>query len=243
MRRGKLLANQPRDVVAQADRPRSGEVHMPLTRMLTVALAAQIGLAGCGADTVGPPPLPATLLVRATVAAAAVATVVVEVSAADITQPLVFNLPVANGEASGALTVPAGSNRAITVRAYDAAGIETHSGATIVNVQSGVTLQLLLTLAPLSGTIDIEITLGHVTITVSPPSGGVTAGGTLQLAATVTDHNGAPVAAVVMWATATPAVATVNGSGLVTGVAPGQVPIVATFGGAAGQAIVTVTTP
>lgn len=168
---------------------------------------------------------------------------VVEVSAADIPSPLVFNLTVANGVANGVLTLPAGSSRTIAVRAYDAGGIQTHTGTTTLDVQPGATLTLSLTLTGLVGGIDITVTLGHLTITVSPPSGSVAAGGTFPLTATIADEHGAPVAASVVWATANPAIATVDGAGLVTGVAAGQTNVVATFGGAAGHAAITVTGP
>jgi len=216
---------------------------MSLARVVAVALAAHLGTAGCVADSGGPLPAPATILISASVVGTAVATVVVAVGAPDIPTPLVFNLTVANGVASGEITVPAGSSRTITVRAYDAGGIQTHTGATTVNTAPGTTLTLSLTLTPLTGDIDLEIALGRLTVTVSPPSGSLAAGGTLQLATAITDANGAPAAGPVAWATADPATATVDGSGLVTGIAPGQVAIVATFGGAAGQSILTVTAP
>jgi hypothetical protein len=215
---------------------------MPMRRVAAAVLAAQLVLAGCSSDP-GGPPAPATVLVHASLAGTAVATVVVEVSAPDIPSPLVFNLAVANGVASGVLTLPAGSGRTIAVRAYNAGGIQTHTGSTTLDVQPGATLNLSLTLTGLLGDIDIEVTLGSVTITVSPPSGSVPAGETLQLAAAIADEHGIPVAASVVWATANPAIAGVDGNGLVTAVAPGQTNVVATFGGAAGHATITVTAP
>jgi trimeric autotransporter adhesin len=215
---------------------------MPLHRVVAAVLAAQLALAGCASDP-GGPPAPATIVVHASLTGTLVTTVVVEVSASDIPVPLVFNLTVANGVANGVLTLPSGSDRTIAVRAYDAGGIQTHSGTTTIDVQPGATVTLSLTLTGLVGGIDITVTLGHVTITVSPPSGSVAAGATFQLAATITDEHGAPVAASVVWATANPAVATVDGNGLVTGVATGQTNVVATFGGAAGHAVITVTGP
>jgi hypothetical protein len=213
---------------------------MPIRRAAAAVLAAQLVLAGCSGDP-GGPPAPAIILVHASLAGTAVATVVIEVSAPDIPAPLVFNLTVANGVASGVLTLPAGSARTIAVRAYNAGGIQTHTGTTTIDVQPAATLNLALTLTGLLGGIDIDVTLGHVTITVSPPSGSVAAGATFQLAASIADEQGAPVAASVVWATANPAIATVDATGLVTGVAAGQTNVVATFGGAAGHAAVTVT--
>lgn len=53
---------------------------------------------------------------------------VVEVTAADIPVPLVFNLGVMNGVVSGSIVVSAGSDRLVTVRAFSFDGVETHSG-------------------------------------------------------------------------------------------------------------------
>src|SRR6266581_488368 len=58
-----------------------------------------------------------------------------------------------------------------------------------------------------------------VTVTVSPAAPSVTLGATVQLAATPQDVSGTPLSGrVVTWATSSAAVATVSGSGLVTGV-------------------------
>jgi uncharacterized protein YjdB len=99
-----------------------------------------------------------------------------------------------------------------------------------------------LTLDALTGDVDLEVTLGRVTVAVSPPSASLTVGATLSLAATITDEHGDPVASALPdWATTHPAVATVDAAGLVTAVAPGQTTLAATFGGAAGHTLVTVT--
>src|SRR5258705_6080561 len=59
--------------------------------------------------------------------------------------------------------------------------------------------------------------------------------------ATGVDQYGAPIAhGTVAWSTASTTVATVNGNGLVSAVAPGQTQVIATAGGKTGQAPVTV---
>src|SRR3989442_14600489 len=85
------------------------------------ALASVLVLGACG-DSVDPGPGHGTLIVRADVSAAAVATLVAEVTAPDIPTALVFNIPIAGGVASGTITIPAGSNRTVTLRAYDGGG-------------------------------------------------------------------------------------------------------------------------
>src|SRR5205809_932270 len=82
-----------------------------------------------------------------------------------------------------------------------------------------------------------------VTVTVSPAAPSVAVGGTLLLTATPLDASGNPLTGrVVTWATSSAAVATVSGSGLVTGVAAGTATITATSEGKSGTATATVST-
>ena len=185
----------------------------------------------------------ASLTVTANLSATAAVTVVVEVTAPDITTPLVFNIPVVNGLASGTVTISAGSNRTITMRAYDANGSETHRGAVTVNIPPGTSPTIALVLMPLSGDVPIDATLGSITLTVTPSAPTIGIGLTVTLAATITDPNGTPMVGSPSWATSNPGVASVTTGGVVTGVAAGQTTVVATFQGAAGSATVTVTGP
>jgi len=66
-------------------------------------------------------------------------------------------------------------------------------------------------------------------------------GGTVQLAASITDWNGNPATGTIAWATLDPSIATVDATGLVTGVGLGSTKIAATFHGATGTATVGVT--
>jgi len=78
-------------------------------------------------------------------------------------------------------------------------------------------------------------------VTVSPASASVTVGLTTQLTATPMDANGKPLnGRSVTWVTGNPALATVNGSGLVMGVATGSVTITATSEGQSGASAITV---
>ena len=81
------------------------------------------------------------------------------------------------------------------------------------------------------------------TVTVSPATAQLTAlGATARLTASVLDQNGqAMAAATVTWASSAAAVATVDGSGLVTAAGNGTATITARAGSASGTAIVTVT--
>jgi len=205
-----------------------------------VGLAVVSLLIACG-GSVDPGQGHGTLIVRADVSASAVATLVAEVTAPDIPTALVFNIPIVAGVATGTITVPAGSNRTITLRAYDTGGILTHSGSATLNIQSGTNATVAMTLTPLTGDQAIIVTLGSFTITVTPSSPSVAIGGTVQLDVAITDWNGAPTTGTVSWATQDPGVATVDASGLVTGAGVGSTKIAATFHGATGTATVAVT--
>ena len=96
-----------------------------------------------------------------------------------------------------------------------------------------------------SGTAAITVTNVPVaSVTVSPASASVAQGQTTQLTATTKDANGNTLTGrVVTWASSNPSVATVNGSGRVTGVAAGSATITATSEGQSGTSAITVTGP
>jgi uncharacterized protein YjdB len=170
----------------------------------------------------------------------AIARLVVEVSAPDIVPPLVFNITIAGGVASGTVTVPAGSARTITMRAYDAGGVETHSGSITVAVQAATNPTISVVLIPLTGDVPINANLGSVNVSVTPTSRSLSVGDTATFAASLKDANGNSVSGTVAWATRDPGVAAVDANGLVTAVGAGSTNISATFSGAVGVATVTV---
>lgn len=204
-----------------------------------IALAALVAVVAC--DSSVDPSGKATLRLFASVAGTSVATVVVDVSASDIPNALVFNIPVVDGVAAGSIVVPAGSHRTIAMRAYDADGVETHSGSVDVSIQPGANPTITLTMQPLNGNLPISVSLGSIVVAVTPVSLALTASQTGQLSASITGWDGQPVAGTVAWATSDPGVATVDATGLVTAVRAGSTHVVATFQGAAGQATITVT--
>src|SRR5437667_67697 len=95
------------------------------------------------------------------------------------------------------------------------------------------------------GTATITVsTVLVASVTVSPATASVQAGQTVQLAATPKDANGNPLSGrTVTWASSNSAVATVGGSGLVTGVTAGSATITATSEGESGTSALTVTAP
>jgi len=197
-------------------------------------------VAACEPNGVGPMKDAALVLV-ADVSTTSVATVVVDVTAADIPTTLVFNITVVNGVAAGTIVVPAGSQRTVAMRAYDAAGVETHSGSVTLNVQPGTNPTITINLQPLTGDVPISVTLGSITVSVTPTTLTRAVADTSRLKASITDWNGLAVSGAVRWATHDPGIATVDDGGLVTAVHAGSTTVVATFQGAAGRATITVT--
>ena len=79
-----------------------------------------------------------------------------------------------------------------------------------------------------------------VAVIVSPTSASIEVGQTLQMSAMLVDGVGSEVPGDVSWTSSNTNVASVNGEGLVTGVAPGAVTITATAGTFSRGATVTV---
>jgi hypothetical protein len=213
---------------------------------LGLALVSTLGLASCLSEpTDNGRRLPeARLLLRADLSSTAVATLVAEVTAADIPTALIFNIPVAGGVASGTITIPAGADRTIAIRAYDAGGVETHSGSVTVSLQPGANPPIAITLTPLTGDVPIEVTLGSFAVIVTPAADSLLIGDTLNLTATILDANGTPVPGQVVWGALSPRAASVVSTGTqtarVTAIRPGRTTVVATYGGTAGPAAVAV---
>ena len=80
-------------------------------------------------------------------------------------------------------------------------------------------------------------------VTVTPSQATVDIGSSTQLNATVRNGRGETMTTSVSWSSAASAVATVNSSGLVTGVTEGNSTITASAGGRSGTATVTVNDP
>ena len=181
------------------------------------------------------------LLLQANVSSTSVTTLVAVVTGPDITTPLVFNIEVSNGVAAGAIVVPTGSDRTITVSAYDAKGIETHRGSVTLDVHPGANPTVSITLLPLTGQQTIDARLGSLMVAVEPGAVSLTVGETVQLSATIRDANGDTMEGEVRWATMNPAVAAVSQDGMVTAMKTGGTMVVATFNGVGGSATITVT--
>ena len=160
---------------------------------------------------------------------------------------------------SGGPTVAVGATIALVASPKDqngsaiAATVSWSSGATNIATVNGS--GVVTGVAP--GTAVITATAGSVnanttiTVTAVPVltsiilSGGtsVVAGSTLQLAAAPKDQNGAAIAATITWSSSATNIATVNTSGVVTGVAPGSAVITASSGSVNATVTITVAAP
>ena len=94
-----------------------------------------------------------------------------------------------------------------------------------------------------SATASVTVALVPVsTVTVTPSTGSVYVGQTLQLSASAKDSTGNTLTGrAVTWSSSTPAIATVNGQGLVTAIAVGTATVTATVDGKSATMSVTAT--
>lgn len=134
---------------------------------------------------------------------------------------------VARNQAGSAVAAAvAWSSSASTVATVSASGL-------VVAVAPGtavVTATATLGSSSVTGTATITVAAVPVlsAVAITPATSSVQVGGTLQLSAAPTDQNGAAIAATVAWSSASPAVATVSSSGLVSGIGAGTASITAT---------------
>ena len=224
--------------------PLSGRVVTWSSNNTSVATVDGGGLVTAGA--VGSATITATSEGRSgtasiTVTGVPVASVTVSPAAASVqagqTQQLTATLKDANGNVLTGRTVMWSSNNT-TVASVNGTGLVTAKvagSATITATSEGQ-----------SGTASITVTPVPVaSVTVTPASGSVAVGSTLQLAATPRGANGNPLTGrTITWQSSNATMASVNGSGLVTGVAAGgPVTITATSEGQSGTSAITVTPP
>jgi plastocyanin len=138
-----------------------------------------------------------------------------------------------SGNAIAATLTWSSSNPAVAT--VSGTGLVTAVGvgaATVTASSGGVSGSYAITVAGVTPVL--------TSITITGASNSVAPGATLQLAAQAKDQNGAAMAATFVWSSVSAAVATVSGSGLVTGVAAGTTTIRATAGSVTGTFALTV---
>jgi surface protein len=201
------------------------------------ALGALAVLVSCSEGPTGPVGQDLVpLRVSANVAGTPVTVLTITVTADDIATPLVFNLHVAGGTATGTVNVSPGPARTFTARAFESLGQITHEGSATVDVLRGPNPPLTIPMVPRGGQVPITVTVADVSVVLEPASAGLMPGETLSPTVLITDAEGQPIeGAVPTWASANPAIAVVDETGLVTAMAVGETQIVAVFAGVAGM--------
>ncbi len=118
-------------------------------------------------------------------------------------------------------------------------------GTATITVTASSTGNTGFSAASRTATVTVSVTdVPVATVTVAPANASVLTGSTQQLTVTVRDSAGqALTGRTVSWATLNASVATVNSTGVVTGVSAGTVTITATVDGIVGSATMTVQTP
>src|SRR5438309_4671796 len=167
-----------------------------------------------------------------------VASVTVSPATASLTVGQTVQLTATPKDANGnALT-----GRTITWSSSDNTIATVNGSGVVTGVGSGGPVTITATSEGQSGTATVNVTLAPVaSVTVAPSSASIAITGTAQLTATPKDASGNPLTGrAISWSSSDNTIATVNGSGLVTGVAVGSVTITATSEGQSGTATVTV---
>ena len=122
------------------------------------------------------------------------------------------------------------------VVAVDSAGLMTAVGEGTATVTAAA--------GEVSDAVVVTVTQSAGSVAISPAEASITLGDTLRLAAEAFDENGHEVhSAVFSWSSGDARVATVDDSGLVTGVAEGTAKVTATAGDASGVSEITVENP
>lgn len=208
-----------------------------------LALVALVAAGACGSgDRIGPSTDGdvAKLRVTAEVVGTPVDRMVATVSAGDIPTPLVFNLPVADGVATGTLRITPGAARTITLQAFESSGEITHEGSATIDVRAGQNPPVTIAMLPRSGQVPITATITSVSVIVSPASATMEIGESRQFTAEIRGPDNEPVQGTVEWAVTNPALAIVEQDGTVTALGEGTLTLVATYGGVAGTAALVV---
>jgi alpha-tubulin suppressor-like RCC1 family protein len=172
--------------------------------------------------------------------------IVVEVTGPGIPVPILANLQMVDGTASGTISVPAGRDRDFTARGFDAQGGITHEGSVTQDVRPGMGT-VRLPLFPLGVGVPMEVEVSSYVLSIEPETAELDAGQAFTLAATVRDAAGIPLEidpAELSWASSNPAVARVerleSGDGEVTGWYQGTAQIGVSYRGVAAHATVVV---
>ena len=122
--------------------------------------------------------------------------------------------------------------------------VATVDSAGLVRAGGDGTATITATSGSASGSATVSVEQSVQAVSVTPDAAALVVGDTVRLSAEALDGNGYPVSgADFSWSSSDPAVATVDGSGLVRGVAEGAATITAAAGDSEGTSKVTVANP
>ena len=171
---------------------------------------------------------------------APVASVTLSPASATVNEGQSLQLTATLRDANGNVLV----GRSITWSSSNSAAATVNSTGLVTGVVAG-SATITATSEGQSGTSAITVVhMPVASVTVTPASATVSAGSSVQLTATPKDANGNTLTGrTVTWQSSNTAAATVNASGLVTGVAAGSATITATSEGQSGSSAITVTPP
>ncbi len=205
-------------------------LHRPaaVARALLLVLFSTFVVTGCDDSTTEPVPVLTTVTVALSASSiSAGATTTATATGTD-----------QNGEpiATGTVSWATGSASVATV---DANG-------TVTGVAAGTT-QIIATAGGVVGQQTITVTAQPpqlTTLVVTLPLSPIVQGQTITATVEGLDQHGTPIATgPVTWSTGSVSIATVSTAGVVTGVAPGATPVIATAGGRTAQNVLTVAAP
>ena len=139
------------------------------------------------------------------------------------------------------------AGRAVTWATADASIATVDANGLVTGKAVGGPVAITATSEGKSGTSAITVSATVIpvaSVSVTPTAPSIPVGGNVQLTATPKDASGNPLPGrTITWQSGAPGIATVDGSGLVHGVAAGSATITATSEGKSGSAIVSVTPP
>lgn len=165
----------------------------------------------------------------------------VSISGPGIQPPIFGSFRFINDTARAELSVPVGPDRLVSVAVFDSSNNIIASGEATVEIGSGVSVDVPVTIAPTDGTQPIIVTAGNTTISVTPGTLTLVPNATSPLSVTITDQQGAPIAgAVPSYASSNPSIASVSPSGIVTAHVQGITAITVTALGVAARIPVAV---
>jgi Tol biopolymer transport system component len=217
-----------------------------LLRPLALAAMLPVLMAGCGDAPTDPHESsePVTLALQVSSTDGMVDLIVVEVTGPGIPVPILTNLVMSDGTASGSITVPAGQSRTFTARGFDAEGGITHEGNVTEDVRPGQAI-VRIPLVPRGVGVPIEVVVSAYMITIDPIATEMNIGESRQFSAVVMDAEGSAIdvdPAALMWGSSNPVIATVDDEGMVTtGGQAGAARIVVSYQGVAAEADLVVT--